>query len=141
MPRFSNASKKRLKDVHPLLRDILQFAVRFVDFTVLVGFRDKEQQDKEFAEGDSKVRWPNSKHNKVPAEAVDIAPYPIDWSNRERFYYVSGFVMGAGSAMLYFLGLDKKLKLRFGGDWDQDGEIADNKFDDIGHIELVRNQD
>jgi hypothetical protein len=29
------------------------------------------------------------------------------------------------------------LKLRWGGDWDMDTEVKDNKFDDLVHFELV----
>jgi len=28
------------------------------------------------------------------------------------------------------------VSVRWGGDWDSDGEIADNSFDDLVHVEL-----
>ena len=28
------------------------------------------------------------------------------------------------------------INLRWGGDWDQDTEVKDNRFDDLGHFEL-----
>ena len=31
------------------------------------------------------MKYPHSAHNKKPARAVDIAPYPIDWANLARF--------------------------------------------------------
>jgi len=26
----------------------------------------------------------------MPSDAVDVAPYPIDWNDKERFYYFAG---------------------------------------------------
>jgi len=60
---------------------------------------------------------------------VDVAPYPIQWKDRERFHYMGGIVRGVASQM--------GVKVRWGGDWDSDGEIKDNNFDDLVHIELV----
>jgi peptidoglycan L-alanyl-D-glutamate endopeptidase CwlK len=31
----------------------------------------------------------------------------------------------------------KGILLRWGGDWNMDGRTTDNKFDDLGHFELV----
>ena len=39
-------------------------------------------------EGRSKLSWLESKHNCEPSRAVDIAPYPIDWDDRERFSHL-----------------------------------------------------
>ena len=30
----------------------------------------------------------------------------------------------------------KGIKLRWGGDWDRDGELSDNRFNDLGHLEI-----
>ena len=37
------------------------------------------------------------------------------------------------------LNFDSKIthKIRWGGDWDSDGEIKDNNFDDLVHIEII----
>lgn len=56
------------------------------DVTVLCGWRGEKEQNEAFAKKTSKLRWPSSKHNHVNADgepeslAVDLAPYPIDWS-------------------------------------------------------------
>ena len=95
--------------------------------------RGKERQDELFEQGRTKVKWPNSKHNVLePADlsrAVDMAPYPIDWEDRERFHYFAGHVMGIAATM--------GGQLRWGGDWDEDTEVDDNSFDDLPHYELV----
>jgi peptidoglycan L-alanyl-D-glutamate endopeptidase CwlK len=67
-----------------------------------------------------------SKH--MEGKAVDLAPYPIDWEDRERFHYMGGMIRGIGHQL--------GLKIRWGGDWDSDGEIKDNRFDDLVHVEI-----
>lgn len=67
--------------------------------------------------------------------AVDVAPYPIDWEDRDRLHYFAGYVMGT-AAYLYDLGV-MSYRVRFGGDWDMDTQTADNTFDDLVHFELI----
>jgi peptidoglycan L-alanyl-D-glutamate endopeptidase CwlK len=55
------------------------------DIAVLCGFRGEREQNEAFVRGTSKLRWPDSKHNSMPARAVDIAPYPVIWKNRAQF--------------------------------------------------------
>jgi len=74
------------------------------------------------------VRYPNSKHNTIPARAVDVCPWPIDWDDQERATYFAGVVMGIASQL--------GVGLRWGGDWDRDTELEDNQFDDLPHFEL-----
>ena len=78
--------------------------------------------------GNSKVKFPNGKHNKSPSVAVDVAPYPIDWKDRDRFHYFGGYVLGIAAMM--------GLRIRWGGDWDMDTQTKDNKFDDLVHFEI-----
>ena len=78
--------------------------------------------------GKSQLEYPKSRHNLVPSMAVDVCPYPIDWNDRERFSYFAGYVRGVAAGM----GID----IRWGGDWDSDGEVKDNSFDDLPHFEL-----
>jgi hypothetical protein len=76
-----------------------------------------------------RVQWPDSKHNQSPSMAVDVAPYPIDWADRERFNYFAGYVMGVAS--------QHGIALRWGGDWNRDWKVRDNNFDDLPHYELI----
>ncbi len=45
--------------------------------------------------------------------------------------------------MTYFAGLVRGIavswgvKIRWGGDWDMDGDLKDNSFDDLVHFEIV----
>lgn len=51
------------------------------DLTVLCGYRGEEEQEAAVASGASKVHFPNSKHNRMPSDAVDIAPFPVEWKD------------------------------------------------------------
>jgi peptidoglycan L-alanyl-D-glutamate endopeptidase CwlK len=54
------------------------------DITVVCGHRGKEAQHAAFTAvpPTSKLDWPDSKHNAYPSLAVDLAPYPTDWSHK-----------------------------------------------------------
>ena len=128
MPRFSTRSKSRLHTCDERLVDLFNEVVKGFDCTILEGHRGKKAQNEAFNKGNSKVKFPNGKHNQSPSVAVDVAPYPIDWSDRDRFHYFSGYVLGIASKM--------GLKIRWGGDWDMDTKTKDNKFDDLVHFEI-----
>lgn len=129
MPSLSKKSKAILETCHSDIQRVMNEAIKYFDFTVLEGHRGEAAQNAAFAAGKSKLKYPFGKHNNLPSLAVDIAPYPIDWKNRERFIYLAGVVMGIASQM--------NIKLRWGGDWNGDTEVADNKFDDLPHFELL----
>lgn len=128
MPSFSEGSLAKLRTCDPRLRALFEAVIREFDCVILEGHRDQATQDKAFAEGKSKLRWPQGKHNTVPSLAVDAAPYPIDWKDRERFTYFAGVVKG----MSFIMGIP----IRWGGDWDRDTELANNDFDDLPHFEI-----
>tara|TARA_R100000808_G_C2144217_1_gene152015 strand:- start:1919 stop:2314 length:396 start_codon:yes stop_codon:yes gene_type:complete len=129
MPKFGKSSKKRLDTAHPHLQKIFNEVVKVIDCSVLEGHRGKELQDKYFNEGKSKVKFPNGRHNKLPSLAVDVTPYPIDWNDRERQTLFAGYVLGVASQM--------GINIRWGGDWNKDFSVADNRFDDFPHFELL----
>lgn len=129
MPKFGAQSLKHLQEAHPELQRLFHEVIKVVDCSVIEGFRSKEEQDKAFYAGKSKVKWPNSKHNNTPSLAVDVAPYPIDWNDTAKFYYFAGIVLGIASQL--------GIKIRFGGDWDRDHSLHDQAFFDLVHFELV----
>ncbi len=129
MPNFSNRSKRRLAQCDDRLQEILNKAIELVDFSILEGHRDEEKQNRMVAEGKSQLSWPNSRHNKNPSLAVDIAPYPIDWDDIRRFDRLSGVISG--------IAWTKGIEIRWGGDWDRDWDLQDNRFNDLPHFELV----
>jgi hypothetical protein len=49
-----------------------------IDFKILCGHREEKEQNEAFNKGNSKLKWPQSKHNSLPSLAVDIAPFPVN---------------------------------------------------------------
>ena len=124
MFKFGKRSKQRLKGVDAKLVNVLNELIKIMDVTVIEGLRSEERQKELLANGATKVKY--SKH--MEGKAVDIAPYPIDWKNRDGFHYMGGMIRGIGQQL--------GVKIRWGGDWDSDGDVKDNGFDDLVHIEL-----
>lgn len=125
MPGFGKKSLEQRATLVPELQRVVDFAIRFVDFSITEGRRTLERQKQLLAEGKTKTL--DSKH--LTGEAFDFAPYPeLDWKDRERFIYIAGHIMMAGHTL--------GVPLRYGGDWDRDGQLKDNVFDDLPHFEL-----
>lgn len=135
MPKFSQESFSKLSTCHIDLQALFYEVIKNFDCTVLEGYRDQADQEAAFKAGNTQLHYPNGNHNSNPSNAVDVSPYPIDWGNTKRFYWFAGYVMG----------IAQKLKdegkmthaVRYGGDWNQDMDITDNKFQDLVHFELV----
>jgi len=128
MPKFGKTSADRLATCHPDLQKLFNEVVKNYDCSVLQGIRPKEEQDEYFRTGRSKVQYPNSKHNSDPSMAADVAPYPIDWNNTNRFYHFAGYVIATADQL--------GIKLRWGGDWDSDKDFSDQNFNDLPHFEI-----
>jgi len=128
MPRFGKRSRKNLESCDKRLQDIFNEVIKYVDCSVLEGHRNEDRQNKLYDEGKTKVKFPNGRHNSSPSRAVDVTPYPVDWDDRERQTLFAGFVLGIAQSM--------GIKLRWGGDWDQDFQVQDNRFDDFPHFEI-----
>ena len=126
--QFSEFSKEKLTSVDPILREILEIAIGVMDFRVIEGHRNKTRQDEMVEQGRSKLSYPNSKHNSLPSKAVDIAPYPIDWEDTDRFVLLAGIIKG--------IAYTRGIKIRWGGDWNDNNKF-DQSFVDMPHFELV----
>lgn len=124
MPHFGKKSKERLKGVDNKLIKVLNELIKIIDVTIIEGVRSSERQEKLLKQGATKVKY--SKH--MEGKAVDLAPYPIDWDDLERFYYMGGMIRGIGKEL--------GINVRWGGDWDSDGNIRDQSFNDLVHVEI-----
>lgn len=129
MPAFSQTSTDRLGTCHPDLQRLFQEVIKYRDCTILRGHRTQADQEAAFAAGKTQLHWPEGKHCAEPSNAVDVAPYPVDWKDREGLYFFAGFVEGIAKGM--------GISIRYGGDWNSDGQVKDNHFDDLVHFELV----
>lgn len=134
MFHFSGTSLAALSKCHPHLQAIAQAAIREVDFKVLDSTRGRDAQERAVAGGFSKVHFGKSAHNYVPAIAFDLFPAPYDWKNKQAFIRLSEVILPLPKK-LKLKGLDgKPLVLRWGGDWDMNGDIRDGW--DMPHFEL-----
>lgn len=123
--KFSKKSKERLFTCDDKLQLICNEAIKRFDFSVLCGYRNQVEQDIAYRQGKSKLKFPNSKHNKIPAKAVDIAPYNailkgIDWNDINAFILLSHIIKE--------IAYDNGIRIRYGGDWE---------WKDWVHFELV----
>ena len=134
MARFwGPRSTKVRSELCPELQEVADFILNEVcDVSLICGHRSEEEQNALYPRF-TKVKWPNSKHNKLPAEGVDLQPFPYPESDqllREQLSYI------AGRAIQY--AQSRHIHLRWGGDWDRDGDLSDNNFDDLFHFEVYR---
>jgi hypothetical protein len=113
-----------MRGVDSRLINVMNELIKLMDVTIIEGLRTKERQEELVAKGASKTKF--SKH--IEGKALDLSPYPIDWENRDGFYYMGGMIRGIAQQLGY--------DIRYGGDWDSDGQTKDNNFDDLVHIEI-----
>lgn len=123
MYKFSDKSLKKLETCHDDLQRLMMMVMRknIMDFTILEGYRGEEEQNRLKKEGKSNARYGQSKHNLNPSHAVDIAPYPIDWQDTERFALLAGIILSTAK--------DLGINIRWGGDF--------KSIKDMPHFELI----
>lgn len=154
MPSFGTKSREVLETLHLVLAELCTRVVEHYNITLLVGYRDMVTQNKAFRSGVSSKKWPESRHNTLPAMAVDAAPWPIpegwgdlegqtlhardlDWKERVKFYQmVTAFRFVWSQMCAEHPEIADNYTLRFGADWDGDGDYRDQEFDDLVHIEI-----
>jgi len=145
MATFGKKSQDKLSTAHPKLQLVMNEAIKAYDFTVLYGNRSVDEQFELYKQGrqlqsdgtwkkigstvtelDGKIK--KSKHNYSPSLAVDIAPYPIDWNNIQRFKDMAKVVLQCAKNL--------NIKVVWGADWDMDGNIEEHKFKDFPHFQI-----
>ena len=130
MAKFSEASEKMLATCHPKLRELMHEVIKGIDCKIICGFRGQDEQERAFEQGFSKAHFGESKHNIYPSEAVDVAPYPLDWKDERRFYVLGGYIKATADRL--------GIKIRQGLDWDGDMNLKDQNFHDLPHVELLQ---
>ena len=128
MPKFGRRSKERLATCDSRLQKVFNEVIKHVDCSVLEGHRGEERQNALFEDGKTQVKFPKGRHNSSPSNAVDVTPYPVDWEDRERQTLFAGFVLGVAKLM--------GITLRWGGAWDMDFHVMDNRVADFPHFEI-----
>ncbi len=137
MAKFGKTSTKRLNTAHPVLQELFQRVVLRRDCSITEGFRGEAEQRYVFNVGLSKVDWPNSKHNQHPSVAVDVVPWPEKWACEAAFLELRVIIYKEWGQMIKE-GLTEGFRLRWGGDWDGDGDRTDQTFHDLPHWELCK---
>jgi peptidoglycan L-alanyl-D-glutamate endopeptidase CwlK len=121
MPKFSIKSMQKLSTCDNRLQVLFYEVIKEFDCTILCGHRGEAEQNAAYASGNSKLKYPKSKHNSLPSMAVDVAPYPIDWLDLKRFKELSEVVKKKAAEL--------NIGIVWGGDW--------KKFPDAPHYELI----
>ena len=127
MYHFGEASKRRLLTCDERLVLIANDVIKFTDFAVTCGHRTDEEQDELYAIGRTTPgrivtykRGGESVHNIDPSPAIDLVPWPIDWSDHSRF-------IGLAGAIRYAAWL-RDIRLEWGGHWQT--------FKDLPHYQI-----
>lgn len=126
MPKFGGRSQRNLASVDERLQRLFNEVIKHWDCSVICGLRTAEEQKSLYAKGRSEdgkiVTYADGVRRKSKHQdgvAVDVIPYPIDWSDivgmREFGQFVKGVAVGMG------------IKIEWGGDW---------KFTDLPHFEV-----
>ena len=148
---LSKLSLGRLNGVDANLVKVVQRAIEITpqDFMVVEGVRSKEQCYINYGKGRTvaqctakgvpakyaqpklaKVTWLNnplsSKH--VSGKAVDLVPYPVNWNDLTKFDQVAKAMFAAADEL--------GVSIRWGADWDNDGNYREKGEYDSPHFEL-----
>jgi|CXWL01.1.fsa_nt_gi peptidoglycan L-alanyl-D-glutamate endopeptidase CwlK len=134
---LSFGSRLKLRSCDLRLQKIVENVIPKLPWgiTVIYGFRNKDDQELAFRQGNTKLHYPKSKHNRTPSLAVDVAPMiipgKIDWNDIESFKFLGAVMLDEAK----YLGVI----LRWGADWNMNGVISEKgTFEwDFPHFEIV----
>lgn len=139
MFKLGTLSLKRLEGLHPDLDAVVRRAIELTeqDFTVLEGVRTPQRQRELYAQGRTRpgrvVTWTlQSRHFPGPdgfGRAVDLCPYPVDWNSPAKFDAIAKAMFEAAKEL--------EVEIRWGADWDRDGNPRERGESDSPHFELV----
>jgi len=130
MPKFGKVSLQRLDTCDARLQHLFNVVVEKFDCAIICGHRNKEEQNAAFKAGNSKLQWPKGNHNTLPSKAVDAAPFinnDISY-DASQCYYFAGYVMRVAEEL--------GINIRWGGDFNMNGDLNDQSFRDLVHFEL-----
>lgn len=130
--KFGHKSLAVRETLDPRLQWLVDELLLYVDISLIYGTRGEAEQNALFGAGKSKLRFPFSKHNSNPSQAVDLQPYPYPRKENDLRAGL-GYIAGLAVALARIKGFN----IRWGGDWNMNGDVVDNGFDDLFHLELV----
>ena len=115
MPQFSKTSAARLATCHPDLQKLFNEVIKTRDCTIICGARTLAEQQAAYAGGHSKLDGIKKKSmHQVSKEqplslAVDVLPFPLNWTDELGHFKFAAFVLETASKM--------GIKLEWGGNW------------------------
>jgi len=118
---LTEISQRRLETCDKKLQTIMRAVNEVYPIYILCGHRNARDQNDAYKNGNSRLKWPDSRHNKMPSEAVDFGPKPLDWRDIEAFRRRGNLAKAIASEI--------GVKVIYGGDW--------KTLKDYGHLELV----
>lgn len=141
--KFSSRSLNKLSTCHVDLQLIMTEAIKdtCVDFGVSEGHRSLERQKELFDKKLSKVDGisKKGKHNYYPSLAVDIYAYVPNKNlayDEAHLAYLGGHILKTANILLDAGKITHRL--RWGFNWDMDGELKyDQTLIDGPHFELI----
>ena len=134
--KLSKSSEARLITCHISLQDIVYDLLKEIDIVVIKGTRTEAEQTEAYRAGNSKVQYPNSKHNSYPSQAVDIAPWKVDKNGNGHIPWKDEKAFEDMAARFLRIAGKWGVPIRWGGDWDGDGDRTDQTFNDLVHFEI-----
>jgi peptidoglycan L-alanyl-D-glutamate endopeptidase CwlK len=135
MYTLSKRSLDRVDGCNPRIITLIKLAISRtpIDFGVawMGGKRTAEEQNKLYLEGNSKCDGYKilSKHQSGNAVDLNVFVNSTLVDNKEMLCVIAGVMFSCASELGF--------EIRWGLDWDQDGDIRDNKFNDMYHFEIV----
>jgi len=133
MPQFGDQSLLQLATCDERLQRIAREAIKYFDFKVIEGHRGEAAQTLAYEKGFSKTPWPYSKHNSQPSRAIDVVPWPVDWSeghkNLERYIFMHGVIWVCAQQL--------DIQTRHGIDWNRNLDMRDEDWRDHPHVEIL----
>ena len=142
MNKWGKQSKAVLSTLHPAWKIILDLALKQIDITLVCGLRGQAEQDLAFREGKSKLRFPASRHNRTSdpywalssrdrlSDAVDLVP-------AGKGYKAGREELSAMAAVIFDAAARCGVTLRWGGDFNRDGDKTTWDAWDLYHFEIL----
>ena len=117
MYKFSKRSLDNLAQSHQDLQTVFNYVIKYRDCSVICGHRGELEQNAAYALGNSKLKYPRSKHNKTPSLAVDVLPYPFKgWKDINQFIEFGNFVLGVAEMLKAYGAIEHDIE--WGGLWN-----------------------
>ncbi len=126
------SNKVRAELDHRLITVVDRLLAECSDLSLISGHRGEAEQNALFHDRLSKLEYPHSKHNSYPSLAVDFRAYP--WPKKEPKQWAALAYIAAHAILI---GQEEGVNIRWGGDWNQNGDLTDQSFNDLFHLEIV----